>query len=140
VASAIYAAKPAGIQAFGVVTEPVVDSQGNTHSIGFTRPTVVPTYLGIAISYIPGVYVGSPAIISMLEDYGDQELGVGNDVVVAKITQLIMEQPGVVDTFVAIGTSFMDEANANFVIGPREIVDLGANGFSIVLTPVPGVP
>lgn len=42
VANAIFLKKPAGIQAYGTTTVQVRDEDTNVHTIGFTRPTLVP--------------------------------------------------------------------------------------------------
>lgn len=47
IANAIFQRKPAGIQAYGTTTKSITDEDGNTYTIGFTRPTKVPIDLSI---------------------------------------------------------------------------------------------
>lgn len=48
-ADQIFASKPVGIQAHGSTSVTVEDSQGNSHSVGLTRPTEVPAGLELTL-------------------------------------------------------------------------------------------
>jgi uncharacterized phage protein gp47/JayE len=141
-AAAVYAAKPAGIRAYGTTVVDVTDSQNNVHHIGFTRPTDVPVYFTVGVNYIAGKYPGDDYVAALFAAYGTDNLGPGNDVVHAQFVRLLMETPGVVDGEVAIGTAPGPLTQVNLVIAPRELATFATGGsrFIFVSTPVGGVP
>ncbi len=143
VAAAIFAAKPAGIKAYGTTTVVVADTQGNNHSIGFTRPTVKPIYLDIALTVISGQYAGDSAVALALTDWCDANLSVGHDVIKTRIEYICMGVAGVIDATAEIGLSAgAGTSPANFVIGTREIasVDDAAGRINITQTVVTAPP
>jgi uncharacterized phage protein gp47/JayE len=140
IAEAIFATKPAGIQAYGSTVVTVTDAQGSGHAIGFTRPTDVDIYLDVTIQYLSGQYIGDDAIKLLLADWGDSNLGPGNDVIHNRLVQLLMDVPGVIDVSVAIDDVASPTTEANFVIGVREIARLDTSRIDVAATAVVGVP
>jgi uncharacterized phage protein gp47/JayE len=140
VADAIFATKPAGIQASGTTTATVTDSQGAGHTIKFSRPTDVNLYLSVTVSYLSGQFVGSAALKQTLADWGDDNLGPGNDAIHARLLGIIMSQPGVVDASLAIGNAPSPVTQANYAIGNRQIARLDTSRITVTATAVVGVP
>ncbi len=140
IALAIFLTKPAGIQAYGSTVISVVDSQGSGHLVGFTRPTDVNVYLTVNLTYIGGQFIGSDAVKQLLNEWGDSHLGPGNDVIHARLLQVIMDIPGVVDATVKIGSSPSPSAQSNLVIQTREIARLDVSRIVVTATPVTGAP
>jgi uncharacterized phage protein gp47/JayE len=140
IAQAIFDTKPAGIKAYGEINVAVVDQQGAGHNIGFSRPTEVKIYLRVALSYLAGHYLGDDAMSKMLKDWGDNNLGPGNDVIHNKIVQLVMDQPGVVDTEVSIDVTYPVFPEQNYVIGVREIARFDSSRIEIVSFAVTVLP
>ncbi len=140
IAEAIFLTKPAGIQAFGSTVVSVADSQGAGHQIGFTRPTDVNIYLDVTVKYIGGQYVGDSQVKAILNDWGDANLGPGNDVIHARLLQVVMDIPGVVDADVSLGTIPTPNFRNNFVIGVREIARLDISRIDVIPISVTGVP
>lgn len=128
VAAAVFAAKPAGIKAYGTTTVVVADSQGNNHNIGFTRPTVKTIYLDVTVTVISGQYAGDSVLKTALTDWCDANLSVGHDVIQTRMEFICMGVAGVIDAVVEIGLSAgAGTSPANFVIGTREIASVDSD-------------
>jgi uncharacterized phage protein gp47/JayE len=143
IAQAIFDTKAAGIQAYGSTVVVVTDDQGNGHNIGFSRPDDVDMYFAIQVNYLSGQFIGADAFAQALADWGDANLGPGNDVIVARITQVLMDLPGVVDVAFEMDdapTGAFVATTTNFPIGVREIARLDTSRIVVNALPVLGVP
>ncbi len=140
VAAAILAAKPAGIQAYGLESEVVTDSQNNPHTIGFSRPTPVLIELEVNADVIAGQYVGDDAVKDALVAWAEEFLSVGYDVIHARTVQVVMDLPGVVDAHVFIFTSITTPLEQNFEIDAREIAQIAKVRITVDSTNVGGNP
>ena len=75
VADAIWLKKPAGIQAFGDITVEVIDSQGISHDISFSRPTPVTIYVEVTLTTFPEYPAnGDDLIKQAIVDYANGDL------------------------------------------------------------------
>lgn len=101
VAEEIWLSKPAGIQTFGNVNGgtgvPIIDSQGDTQIIFFSRPTPIYVWVQVTLTLYSeenfptnGVQLVSDAILA----YG-QSLGIGVDVLLQRVLCQIFTVPGV---------------------------------------------
>ena len=101
VAEEIWLSKPAGIQTFGNVNSgngiPIIDSQGDTQIIHFSRPTPIYIWVTLTLSLYSeetfptnGVQLVADAILA----YG-QSLGIGEDVLLQRVLCQIFKVPGV---------------------------------------------
>lgn len=124
--AAIFATKPTGIETFGIVSGVVVDSQGFSHTIEFSRPTTIPADgLGIFVEvdvFTDGNYPpdGDAQVRAAIVAFGDL-LNVGADVILSKFYCPINEVSGIVDvTRLEMGETAV-VADANITIEPREI-------------------
>ena len=101
VAEEIWLSKPAGIQTFGNVNGgagvPIIDSQGDTQIIFFSRPTPIYIWVQATISlYSEESFPvnGLQLIAQSILDYGNS-LGIGVDVLLQRVQCQIFTVPGV---------------------------------------------
>lgn len=99
IATAVYATKAAGIATAGTTTRTVTDSQGFTHSVKFTRPTLEPIYIIVNLTkdsnWNPST--GPAAVKAALVAYAAEKYRVGSDVVDAPLYVPVFSVAGVVD-------------------------------------------
>lgn len=118
----LWLAKPAGIETYGTVSGLILDSQGQSHTIKFSRPTLKAVYLDITITKdgnypLDGDNVVENAIIEYINN-----LGIGRDIIV--YPQLICafgDIPGILDIVVKVGFSPSPTLDDNLIIAPNEI-------------------
>lgn len=86
----------AGTATHGTETGTAVDSEGNSHTIKFTRLTPISMYVDVTITKITGLYPadGDTQIKEAIETLGNLE-SIGRDVIVDNIRKYIMTIPGV---------------------------------------------
>lgn len=134
IAQAIFDSKPAGIRPFGDVSKSVVDTQGFSHTIQFSRPTEVDIWLELDITLVDAL--GAPAILSAAEEaqmktdlvtFGNN-LGTGQDVIV--FPTLVAQVPSQVginfirDVVVRIGTAASPTLDDNIIIDDGTVADV----------------
>lgn len=105
IADVIWLTKPAGIQTFGNESEVVIDSQGNSQPIFFSRAN--PVYLWTQITLVTGVGFpvdGQQQVAQILKTYGDT-LGVGLDVYIQRVQAEIFKVPGIISTTVQLAAT-----------------------------------
>ena len=92
VADAIWLKKPAGIRAFGDITVEVIDSQGISHDISFSRPTPVVIYVEVTLTTFPEYPAnGDDLIKQAIVDYANGDLvdnrsfGLADDVIYTRL-------------------------------------------------------
>ena len=102
----IWDTKPAGIRTAGTESGTVIDSQGQSHTMFFSRPTQVPIYLEVDLTVDTDFPVnGLAAAEQELVDQGNA-FGIGKDVVVyPKLISALNSIPGIVDVVIRIGTA-----------------------------------
>ena len=99
----IWLAKPAGIETDGAISVNVIDSQGETRVVKFSRPTAVPIYVSIDLDVditFPdnGAALAQAAIIA----WGNS-LGIGQDVIVfPRLVAQLNSIPGILDMVIRI--------------------------------------
>jgi uncharacterized phage protein gp47/JayE len=127
-AEAIFSRTPAGIEAYGTTVEPVLDEQGFTQDIGFSRATEVDIYveIDVTVNTSPGsgpVYPldGDDQVKAAIATLGNS-LGIGQDVIAERIKCAAFEVSGVVDvTVFKIDTITPPVATGNITIQSRQI-------------------
>lgn len=137
-ADAVFAVKPAGVQAYGTTVVTVTDTQGNNHSVGYSVPSNVNVYISVGLSYTDGKYAGDAAVSAALVDWAAANLSVGYDVFIARLTQIVMSMSGVQDCDVRIGTAPSPTGAVNLVVAAREIARVDASRIAITSTAVVG--
>lgn len=134
VARAIWLSKAGGIKAGGSDSEVVTDSQGRTHTVGFTRPTEILIYLEITVYVDAATYVGSTAVKAALVEWAQANLDVSEDVIKQRIAAVVMGLSGVNDVNVTgIDNVTPTVTSTNYTIGIREIARLDTSRITITV-------
>lgn len=101
VAEQIFLSKAAGIQAFGDETEVVVDSQGFNHTIQFTRPTEKVILFRVELTKDATYPAGGDADVrTAIFTQADDELGIGDDIIISRYYDPVFGISGVTDVTV----------------------------------------
>lgn len=123
VGKAIFEKKPGGIQAFGNKYLDIIDSKGEKHPIGFSRPTPKDIWIKIDISQ-NGEYPsdGNNTVKNIVKEYIDN-FKMGQDVVLYKIISNIDRSniKGIEDMNIAISTDGTNYNSNNIAINDLEI-------------------
>lgn len=122
IAEEIWENKPAGIETFGSITQPITDSQGFPQNVKFSRPTDVDIYVEVDLtvdSDFPsnGLVIAEANILA----FGNG-LGIGKDIIV--IPQLVCalnDIPGITNIDIRIGKTAGPTQGDNIIIAPDEI-------------------
>ena len=116
VARAIFQTKPSGIQAFGKTVVPVQDSQGITHYIGFTRPSITNVFVRLTIQRGTNYPAnGDDLVRTEVLTYFEQ-LMIGDDVIVSQLIRAVGNIDGVVDVSVELSTDGTTYVTSNLAI------------------------
>jgi|SRR3990172_2643508 len=131
----IWEKKAAGIQTHGTVTGTVVDTQGITQTVKFSRATDVNIYLILDIVTNADFPVGGSALVqSEILAFG-VGLDVGEDVIVhPSLESVIANVPGITDVVVKIGTAPAPTLDNNIVITPVQIARFDSSRITINVT------
>lgn len=128
----IGATKAGGVKAYGTTTGTFTDSQGNAHTIGFSRPSSIDIYLNVQVE-TDDTYAGDTALKQALADWGDANLSMGSDVVHARLIAVCFSVQGVTDVpLLEIGDTDGTETATNFSIAPLEIADLDTGRIDVL--------
>lgn len=121
VVDAIFGATAGGIRTHGASSGTATDTNGGTHTIGFTRPTEITIWAIVELTTDSDYPAdGDAQIKAALVAHGDA-LGIGTDVVQTALYEVVFGIAGVVDvTKLWIGTSDPPTGEANIAIAARE--------------------
>lgn len=122
IAETIWLAKPAGIETDGSVSVTITDSQGLTHVVKFSRPTVLPIYMVVNVTVdLSYPTNGDETVTQDLVDYINS-LGIGQSVIVIpKLISAIAAIPGIDDAVILIGTAPAPSSSNNIIVATNEI-------------------
>jgi uncharacterized phage protein gp47/JayE len=128
IANAIFAAKPAGINTNGTTAMTVVDSQGISHTVSFSRLVGVPIYMDVTIVPNSVPAPGQPAFpangLSLVQSaiiaFGDQYVP-GETVVVTGFFTPINSVPGVLSAVIKVGTAYPATSGSNITLNPAQL-------------------
>lgn len=133
IGKAILKAKPAGIQAYGGQTVTIDDDSGNPQSIGYSLAQVLSIYSDITLttnSSFPtdGVDQVTLEVIKYVggEDADGNKyngLGMGEDVVHAKLINAIFNIEGVMDAVVELSTDGTNYTSSNVTVDPTQVAE-----------------
>lgn len=137
IAQAIFDSKAAGIRAFGSITEAIVDSEGVSHDISFSRPVDVEIYMIVNITPntdplegdlypVDGDTLIVQSILDFVEDFE-----IGQDVVVNKLYTPINEVAGVIGIEILIGTSPSPSLSNNIAISATEVARFDSSRITV---------
>lgn len=133
VAQAIFDNKAAGIQAYGSTTQVIVDSQGISHTIGFSRPTAIPIWIDVTVT-TDGNYPadGDNQLKAILVALGGT-LQIGDDVIYERFQAECFQISGVVDVpLFEIGTAPSPTGTSNIPIATRQLATFDTSRIVIV--------
>lgn len=128
IAEQIWLNKPAGITSFGTETESVLDSQGISHDISFSRPTTVDIYVEVTLS-TDSTYPanGDDLIKQAIVDYANGDLVEGRgfslaeDVIYTRLYTPLNSIQGHSISDLKIGTSPSPTGTVDIPIATTEI-------------------
>ena len=139
IVAAIFASKPAGIEAHGDTIIPIIDSQGFSHDIGFSRPVTKEVWLEVDITKRTDategpVYPadGDTQVKAALLAFG-ADFRIGQDVIVPELVQTIMNGvQGVLTIVIRLGFAPAPVGTANLAIAAVEIAELDSSRILVV--------
>lgn len=141
ICQAIFDNKPAGIFPYGTSDEDIVDSQGFSHDINFSRPTEVEMWISLTVVVNPAIFGGGiesegvTLVKQALADFGDL-LNIGDDVIALQFKCEPLVVPGVVDvTGFTIEDADPPLGTENFQIDSRGIAVFDTSRIVILVTP-----
>lgn len=124
--------KSAGIETFGSTSGTVIDSQGNNHTISFSRPTSINIYLELDLTVDANYPAdGDAQVQTRVLAYGDA-LQIGEDVIVNPVLiSSFADVPGITDVVVRIGTAPSPTLDTNIAIAATEVADFDSARITI---------
>jgi uncharacterized phage protein gp47/JayE len=131
IANAIFSKKPAGIYTHGDISHEIIDTQGKTHIIKFSRPEELNIYIR-AILTTEYVFNGNKealirqAIISHIDS-----LSIGTSVYDWRISSLLVEIDGLINVDVFMGISELDISYNSIDATPRQNITVDEAGIFI---------
>lgn len=133
-ADAIFKVVGGGISTVGEISRTVIDSQGFSHTVKFSRPTSVPIYIELDLT-VDASYPsdGDTQVQNAILEYGDTQ-GVGQDVVVYGYKSLISvfnDIPGIVDIELRIGKTAGPTNDDNVDVLARELAEFDSSRITI---------
>lgn len=137
VAQTIWETKPAGIQTYGNTSVNVIDSEGYTQPIDFSRPQEVPIYIDVEISALAGAQIPSNIerdIAAELQDYFNNNYSVGDNVVYSRLyTPINRSFDGFQIDALFIGTSASPTGTTNVTINFDQVATLARENVSVTI-------
>lgn len=128
IANQIWKSKPAGIQTYGNTSVSITDSQGNSQTIFFSRPTEIFIQVQVALTlYTPEAFPtnGIQLVEEAIYNYGSG-LGVGVSVLLQRVLSQIFTVPGIAsgDMLIAATTTLTQTpvfGTADITIADNEV-------------------
>lgn len=128
VADEIWLVKPAGIRSYGNTQVAIIDSQGNTHQIFFTRGVPVYMFATVVLTLNPQETFpdnGEELVAQAIADYGNT-LGIGTDVFIQRVQAAVFTVPGIASATVQLARTNNPNdtptyVSTNILIGDTEI-------------------
>lgn len=137
IADTIWEAKPAGIQAFGTESNTVVDSQGISHLVQFSRPVQVDITVTVTITantdpLEDDLYPadGDDLVLAAVLEYGNS-LTIGRDVFLSKMFTGINAVPGVIGVVITASRDADPAVSDVVVIDPNEVANFDSGNITI---------
>lgn len=136
IAQAVWDSRAGGIEDHGSTSGTATDTDGNSRTVDFSRPTEVDIYIDVEVD-VDADYAatGDTDIKTALAVFG-QTLSTGDDVIFTKLYQIIYAIPGVVDvTLLETGTAPAPAGTVNIVIGSRQLAIIDTANITVTSTP-----
>lgn len=135
--AALFANVAAGVATYGSTSGTVVDSQGTSHTVKFSRPTSVPIWIDVVLTYRSGEYPadGNTQVKTKIVEWGDAFV-TGKDVVSSAVLAQVFKVAGVENvTLPEIGTSDPPTTTTTIVITARQLATFDTSRITVVSTP-----
>lgn len=129
IADLIFDVVAGGITTVGEDTYTVIDSQGGSQTIKFSRPDVLPIYLDVKLTTDSNLFPpdGFDQAETALLAYGNS-LGMGDDVIVfPKLVAALNNIPGILDVEIKIGTAPSPTLDNNIVVSSRQVSEFDSS-------------
>lgn len=127
----IFAEKAAGIETFGTTSGTVTDSQGNDHTVRFSRPASVAIWIEIDLT-VDASFPGVQEVEDRVLAFGDA-LDIGEDVIVyPALIGSFDDVPGILNVAIRIGTAPSPTLDDNIPIGETELADFDSARTTVV--------
>ncbi len=129
----IFENKPAGIETYGTESDEVIDSQGNTHTIGYSWIDTVDVYLEIDLVVDPVTFPldGDDQVIAALLAVEDT-YAPGSDIIAERLKAAAFTVTGVIDVDeLRLGLTASPVGTVNLAVGLREIGDLDSSRIEV---------
>jgi uncharacterized phage protein gp47/JayE len=135
IADAIWANKASGIQAYGSSTWTVLDADGASHVVRFSRPTTRSVHVVIELRRDASTYAGDAAVKSAVQAWHDANLRMGQPVLLARVSSLALAVAGVTNVVrVLLGLAEPpDVGAADLEVGPRDLADLDTANIDVTV-------
>lgn len=122
IGNAIWEVKPAGIKSFGTIPFTITDSQGQVHTVNFSRPQEIDIYMIVTITPDENYPTNGDEIVAQaLVDYINA-LGQGvSIIVIPKLISSLASIPGIEDAQILIGTAPAPTLSNNIPVAINQI-------------------
>lgn len=137
IAQAIWDKRAGGCPAHGSTSGTATDVEGNIHTELFSRPIEVPIYITVVGTIDSKLYPtdGDTKLKEALAAFGDNNKGIGADVIYAYLYSIIFTIQGITDvTSLAIGTTASPTGEANIPIDSRSISQWDTSYIQVTMT------
>lgn len=131
IAQTLYEVVTAGSAMGGNTEYSILDANGATQTIRFSRPTDVDVYVKLELSVVDGEYAGDAEVLRRLLEV---QLKTGRDVVSSQMAARALATPGVVDCIAKISTSPSPTTTITISISLRQIARLDSSRVTITTT------
>lgn len=132
IGNAIWANKPIGILSYGNTSVNVIDVQGGTHVVSFSRPNALVIYISMDITTDVNFPAnGNDLIRSNIIQYFADNLGTGDDVIYSRLYTPINSVPGHQVNTLTIGTSPSPVGVVNIPVAFDQIASISAININI---------
>lgn len=138
IAQTIWNKKPAGIASFGNVSETILDSQGISHDISFSRPTEVDIYVEVTVTPDENYPSNGDELIKQaIVDYANGDLvdgrgfSLGDNVIYTRLYTPINSVQGHEIADLKIGATPSPTGTSNIIISATEIASFTVSNITV---------
>lgn len=133
IAETIWRNKAAGIRLVGNTSFDILDSQGFTRTINFSRPSDLNIWIIAEIEVGPEFPVdGDTLVEDNLLAYAAESLKIGDDVIVARLVCPVVDVPGVLDVTIKIGIAPAPTLSNNIPVDDTQVPRFASARISVV--------
>jgi len=123
IANTIWLNTPQGIASYGSLTEVIIDSQGFTQNILYSRPAEIDIFFKVTIVTDASEYpvTGDTDVQEAIAAYGNANFGIADDVILSQFYTAINTVPGIISIDLRIGLLVSPTGTSNLPIDVEEI-------------------